>query len=180
MTFPHHLDDQAQGVAVETWVGDRDALRPLFALAEDSATELDSYLGSGRVLVARAGPDVVGHLHLVETGRAGVAEVRNMAVREDHQGRGIGRQLVQEARALLVAEGVSTMRVATAAADVGVLRYQRQGFRTCSVERDAFIAAAGDPPGLEVAGIALQDRVWLDLDLGAREITAEETPRRGR
>ncbi len=58
------------------------------------------------------------------------------------------------------------MVVATAAADIGNLRfYQRQGFRFRSVERDAFGAAAGYPPGLEIDGIALHDRVWLDLSL---------------
>ena len=55
------------------------------------------------------------------------------------------------------------MVVATAAADIGNLRfYQRQGFRFRSVERDAFGPATGYPPGLEIDGIALRDRVWLD------------------
>jgi hypothetical protein len=45
--------------------------------------------------------------------------------------------------------------------------YQRQGFRMRSIERDAFTHSGGYPPGSEVAGIALQDRVWLDLQLGA-------------
>ena len=59
------------------------------------------------------------------------------------------------------------MVVATAAADVGNLRfYQRQGFRFRSVERDAFGPGSGYPPGLEVDGIALRDRVWLDRAVG--------------
>jgi ribosomal protein S18 acetylase RimI-like enzyme len=95
-------------VAVEWYAGDRDTLRPLFELAEDSATELDSYLHSGRVLVARMGPEIVGHLQLVDTGHPGQAEVKNMAVREDRQGRGIGRRLMQAALTLLAAEGTTT------------------------------------------------------------------------
>lgn len=91
-----------------------------------------------------------------------------MAVREDLQGQGIGRQLVQAALALLAAEGVTTVRVATAAADTGNLRfYQRQGFRMRSVERDAFTEASGYPPGSETDGIPLRDRVWLDIELGS-------------
>jgi hypothetical protein len=74
----------------------------------------------------------------------------------------------QAALALLGAEGMSTVRVATAAADIDNLRfYQRQGFRMRSIERDAFTGAAGYPPGSQVAGIALRDRVWLDLKLGS-------------
>jgi hypothetical protein len=47
--------------------------------------------------------------------------------------------LIQAAVDLVVAESVTTILVATAAADIGNLRfYQRQGFRMRSVERDAF------------------------------------------
>jgi hypothetical protein len=93
-------------VRIEPYAGPRSDLRSLFELAEDSPTELDSYLHAGRVLVARSGP--VGNLRF----------------------------------------------------------YQRQGFRFRSVERDAFGPATGYPPGLEVDGIALRDRVWLDHALG--------------
>jgi len=154
------------GVAIEWHTGDRQALRSLFELAEDSATELDSYLSAGRVLVARTRSDIVGHLQLVDAGESGHAEIKNMAVHEDHQGRGLGRRLVQAALRLLAAEEVATVRVATAAADIDNLRfYQRQGFRMRSVERDVFTEANGYPPNSEVAGIMLRDRVWLDLEL---------------
>jgi len=101
----------------------------LFELAEDSRAQLDSYLDSGRVLVALHGPDVIGHLQLVETDRPGEVELKNMAVREDLQGRGVGRQLVSAALGLIPAASASAMIVATATADIGNLRfYQRQGF----------------------------------------------------
>ena len=146
-------------VAVGWYAGHRDALRPLFELAEDSPAELDSYLHAGRILVARIGPEIVGHLQLVETGQPGQAEVKNMAVREDWQGRGFGRRLMRAALTLLAAEGTTMVRVATAAADIGNLRfYQRRGFRMRSIERDVFTDSAGYPPGAEVAGIALRDR----------------------
>lgn len=150
-------------VRVETYDGPREELRGLFELAEDSAAELDSYLHAGRVLTATVGLDVVGHLQLVETDRPGQTEIKNMAVREDWQGGGIGARLVRAAVDLLAAEGGTAMLVATAAADVGNLRfYQRQGFRMRSVERDAFTPAAGYPPGTRIDGIELRDRVWLD------------------
>jgi ribosomal protein S18 acetylase RimI-like enzyme len=167
--MPRPFADGAEPpVTVEWYVGDRDALRPLFELAEDSAAELDSYLHSGRVLVARRGPQIVGHLQLTGTGQPGQAEVKNMAIREERQGQGLGRRLMEVALTLLAAEGVTTVRVATAAADTGNLRfYQRQGFRMRSVERDAFTEASGYPPGSQADGIALWDRVWLDIHLGS-------------
>ena len=150
-------------VRIETYCGSRDSLRALFELAEDSAAELDSYIDAGRVLVAVSGGEVIGHLQLTGTGDPRQSEIKNMAVRESYQGQGVGRRLVQAAVDLAAAESVTTLLVATAAADIGNLRfYQRQGFRMRSIERDAFTPATGYPPGLRIDGIELRDRVWLD------------------
>jgi GNAT superfamily N-acetyltransferase len=92
-----------------------------------------------------------------------------MAVLESHQGRGIGRALIEAALELARAEGRSSLIVATAAADIGNLRfYQRMGFRLRSIERDAFTEATGYPAGLEIDGIELRDRVWLDRSVADR------------
>jgi GNAT superfamily N-acetyltransferase len=154
-------------IRVEEYTGPRSALRSLFELAEDSASELDSYLDAGRVLVARSGADVLGHLLLVDTGRPGQVEIKNMAVQEAVQGQGVGARLVRAAVDLAAAGSAVEMLVATATAGLGVLRfYQRQGFRFRSVERDAFVPATGYPPGIEIDGIPLRDRVWLDRPVG--------------
>src|SRR5690349_24070535 len=87
----------ADDVRIETYGGSRDSLRALFELAEDSAAELDSYIDAGRVLVARSGTEVIGHLQLTGTGDPGQAEIKNMAVTESRQGQGVGRRLVQAA-----------------------------------------------------------------------------------
>jgi GNAT superfamily N-acetyltransferase len=153
-------------VRVAPHTGARAELRPLFDLAEDSPAQLDTYLNAGRVLVALRDADLVGHLQLIETGQRDAIEIKNMAVREDHQGRGIGARLVRAAVDLAGAEGRSALLVATAAADIGNLRfYQRQGFRMRSIERDAFTPATGYPPGIRIDGIDLRDRVWLDYQL---------------
>ena len=89
-----------------------------------------------------------------------------MAVREDRQGQGLSRRLMQAALALLAAEGVTTVRVATAAADIGNLRfYQRLGFRMLRIERDSFTPEGGYPAGLSVRGVPVRDRVWLEMPL---------------
>jgi ribosomal protein S18 acetylase RimI-like enzyme len=149
---------------VDWYEGEREALRPLFELAEDSPAQLDSYLDAGRVLVAVSDDgEVVGHLQLVPTDDDGTSELKNTAVRADLRGRGIGGRLVEAAAHLLRSEGTTRLVVATGAADTGNLRfYQRHGFRFLAVERDAFTEATGYPPGLAVDGIELRDRVWLD------------------
>jgi predicted N-acetyltransferase YhbS len=152
-------------IHVDSHTGPREELRPLFELAEDSRQELDGYIGEGRVLVARDGDRVVGHLQLTERDRPEELEVKNMAVEESHQGRGIGRALMEAAIAVATGEGRSVLLVSTAAADTGNLRfYQRLGFRMRSIDRDAFTAATGHD-GIVIDGIELRDRVWLDRPL---------------
>jgi GNAT superfamily N-acetyltransferase len=148
---------------IDAYTDDRAALRPLFELAEDSAQALDGYLYAGRILVARDDDTaIIGHLQLTETDDAEALELKNMAVIPERQGTGVGRELVAAALALATHEQRGRMIVATAAADIGNLRfYQRQGFRMHSIERDAFTAATGYDDEV-IDGIPLRDRVWLD------------------
>ena len=154
---------------VELYAGDRHDLRPLFELAEDSREQLDSYLNAGRVLVATVpGLGIAGHLQVVDVDHGRTFELKNMAVREDLRGSGVGRRLVESVLELLSDESAESLLVATAAADTGNLRfYQRLGFRMRSIERDAFTAATGYPVPILVDGIPLRDRVWLDRAIGS-------------
>lgn len=150
---------------IEWFEGSRDEFSALFALADDSAAAVSSYRALGRVLVASDGSTVIGHLQLVAGDSGDEAEVKSLAVREDRQGAGVGRLLVERAATACREEHCSTLLVATAAADTRVLRfYQLLGFRLLHVERDAFTPENGYPE-IVVAGIPLRDRVWLSLTL---------------
>lgn len=154
-----------EAVRIENYAGPRGQLRALFEEAEDSGSELDSYIDAGEVLVAVTDSGVVGHLQLIETA-TDTSEIKSMAVEAAHRGRGIGRTLIQAAIERTRARNHSTLAVATAAADVGNLRfYQLAGFRMHAVEHDVFTPSVGYPAGLLIDGIPLRDRVWLDLQL---------------
>jgi N-acetylglutamate synthase-like GNAT family acetyltransferase len=153
-------------VKIAWYLAERARLRGLFALAEDSPQRLEASIDQGRVLVAFDDGQVVAYLQLVESDAEDEVELRSMAVVEHAQRKGIGRALVARATAECRANGARTLRVATASADTGNLRfYQRLGFRMLRVERDAFTAADGYPDGLTIDGIPLRDRVWLTLAL---------------
>jgi GNAT superfamily N-acetyltransferase len=153
-------------VQIGWYEGDRAGLRWLFEEAEDSRVQLDSYLDAGRVLVARSGPDLVGHLQLVPSAREGEVELKSMAVVPRLRGTGVGRSLITAAIAESKAGTMRRIVVSTAAASTGNLRfYQRCGFRFLSVDRDAFTPATGYPDPILIEGIPLCDRVWLSKDL---------------
>lgn len=160
------LEAVGDALRVEWYDGARTELRSLFEEAEDSSIQLDGYLEAGRVLVARRGPAVVGHLQLVPTGVAGQVELKNMAVGSGLRGTGIGSALVARALAESTADGFRQMVVTTATADTGNLRfYQLCGFRLASIERDVFVPATGYPDPIFIDGVPLLDRVWLSQDL---------------
>jgi GNAT superfamily N-acetyltransferase len=162
------LEEPAPDVRVEPFTGDRRVeLGWSFRLAEDSESVLDRSIDDGRVWVARTGDgEVLGHLQVVEHDRGATWEILNTAVAERWQGHGIGRQLVEHATAEARRAGATRLEVATAAADIGNLRfYQRCGLRMSQVVRDRFGPETGYPDPIEIDGIPLRDQVWFDRAL---------------
>jgi ribosomal protein S18 acetylase RimI-like enzyme len=156
------------GYAITWHEGPRSELRGLFELADDSGEQLDAYIDLGRVLVAADDlGEIVGHLQLIATGESGVLEIKNVAVSEDHQGRGIGRSLVERAVEVSRAEGATALTVITAMADIGNLRfYQRCGFRATAIDSDAFTPETGYPADLTADGIPVRDAIRFSMSLG--------------
>jgi ribosomal protein S18 acetylase RimI-like enzyme len=163
---PNLPDNPDTAWKIEWYDGPRQALRPLFELADDSPKQIDSYLEAGRILVARADGAVIGHALLVAGEQADEVDLRSIAVLDRFQGRGIGRALIRQAVAACRADRVRTVTVTTASADIDNIRfYQRCGFRVLAVERDMFTEDNGYPPGLSANGIAVRDGITFDLAL---------------
>jgi GNAT superfamily N-acetyltransferase len=150
-------------VSIEPFRGRRTALLPFFEQADDSPSQIRSYIDLGEVLVASLDGRIIGHLQLIAAAAA-EWEIRSMAVVTEERGRGVGRTLVATALDQAFSAGATRVRVATATADIGNLRfYQRLGFRMERIERDAFREELGYP-NLKINDIPLRDRVWLSID----------------
>lgn len=150
-------------VSVESFLGSRLELLPLFEQADDSPTEINSYIELGEVLVARRAQCIIGHIQLIANGID--REIKSVAVIEHQRGQGVGAALVRAALDRAFSAGVSRVLVATATADIENLRfYQRLGFRMDRVERNAFSIDRGYP-SLEVEGISICDQVWLSINV---------------
>ena len=152
-------------LTIQRFDGPRSQLRALFELADDSPTEIDRYIETGEVLVARRRAEVVGHVQVI---RYGVQwEIKSIAVAGQEQHRGIGTALVRSVLQRAVLEGCIRVVVGTATADIDNLRfYQRLGFRMDRIERDAFSRDRGYTH-LDVDGIPLRDRVWFSFDVSS-------------
>jgi N-acetylglutamate synthase-like GNAT family acetyltransferase len=154
---------------VELYDGDRRQLASLFALADDSPSQISSYLACGEVFVVREASVILGHAQLTVTDDPTTSELKSLAVQTAWRRRGIGAALLAAAVSHSCARGARRLLVATATADIDNLRfYQRRGFRMLRIERDVFDGARGYPDGFLVEGIPLRDQLWLELDLQAR------------
>jgi ribosomal protein S18 acetylase RimI-like enzyme len=149
---------------IELYEGPREALAWLFAEADDSESQIASYIDLGDVFVAARGGRIVGHAQVVET-EAGAFELKSLAVEEHSRSQGIGSALVQAALAHCRGRDARLLVVATAAASIEALKfYQRQGFRISRVIRDFYVPERGYRP-IELNGIPLLDEVILDIAL---------------
>ena len=149
---------------VEEYAGPHRDLIDSFREAEDSETLLKAYVDLGRVWVARGeAGEILGHLQVIDEDDGSAWEVKNTAVVPEARGRGIGRLMLQRAVDEARAAGVRRVVLATAAADVGALRfYQRCGFRMTRIVPDAFGPHTGYLEPIEIDGIPMRDQVWFE------------------
>jgi N-acetylglutamate synthase-like GNAT family acetyltransferase len=144
---------------------ERDALLPLFRLADDSERQIRAYCQRGTLYVARRAGEAAGLLLTIRSGDT--AEVMSVAVAERFRRQRVGTRLVVAALDDLRRAAVRRVTVATATCSHDVMAfYQKRGFRMSWVEPDFFTEARGYSAGLAENGIPVRDRLWLTLDLG--------------
>src|SRR4051812_37869710 len=115
---------------ISLYEGPREALARLFAEADDSESEIASYMDLGEILVARRDGEIVGQALVVETDKPEVFELKSLSVYEECRSQGIGGALVRAAISRCRERRAQLLLVATAAASIQALQfYQRQGFR---------------------------------------------------
>jgi GNAT superfamily N-acetyltransferase len=135
---------------------------PTLLLADDVA---EAYIDEGDLWVADGGGGVV---LTVAAHEPGTVELRNVAVRQDRQGEGLGLAMVTALFAELRTQGWRRAIVGTGTADPRTyVFYQRCGFRPHHVERDVFTPEKGyDPEQLrEPNGLTHLDMLWFDVEL---------------
>ncbi|MFD0768477.1 GNAT family N-acetyltransferase [Bacillus sp. CGMCC 1.60114] len=135
----------------------------LLLLADPSKRQLQSYLQRGMIYVAKRNEHVVGTYILLET-RPNTMEIMNIAVCEQEQGKGIGKQLLQHAVTVAKKQNMRTLEIGTGNSSVSQLSlYQKCGFRIFSIDFDYFSKHYEEE--IIENGIVCRDMIRLMMDL---------------
>jgi len=133
-------------VTTQIYEGDRGALLPLFRLADESDSQIESYYLLGTVVAAYEGTSVVGLAHLFDD--VGYTELVSLAVRPERQRRGIGTRLIGAAIDYCRANKMGRLIVGTGAwENDNIDFYLRRGFQIFNVNRGFFTPEKGYAEG---------------------------------
>lgn len=148
---------------------ERNAYLPLFRLADDSEEMIRGYYLSGELYGLMDEETGAPHgevLVLPVAGEAGTAELKSVAISDERQGQGLGKQMITQVLERLRASGVRRVLVGTSNASLDALAfYQKVGFRLWRIERDYFSAEKGYGPECVEDGIPVRDMIWLERAL---------------
>lgn len=134
----------------------------LLLLADPSKTLVDEYVARGVCYLAYIGDELVGEFVLIHT-HPRTIEIVNIAVAEQHQGRGIGKALVRHAIEEAKRLNAASIEIGTGNTSLLQLRlYQQCGFRITGVDQDFFVRNYEEE--IFEDGLQCRDMIRLRLD----------------
>lgn len=111
----------------------------LLLLADPSRELVEAYITEGECYVAEENGEKIGVFVIVELSAIAM-EIKNIAVCEDRQGQGIGKQLLAAAIRVATSKGYEQVEIGTGNSSIGQLAlYQKCGFRISSVIPNFFV-----------------------------------------
>lgn len=135
----------------------------LLLLADPSPKIVEDYITRGECFLAESNQQIIGVYVLLPT-RPNTVELVNLAVVEDQQSRGIGKQLVIDAIQTARLKGYKTIEIGTGNSSIGQLAlYQKCGFRIIGVDINFFVRYY--PEEIFENGIQCRDMIRLSQDL---------------
>ena len=150
------------GIVIER-ISKEIAPKSLLLLADPSERQINSYLQRGLIYAMKEEEKVIGVYVLLQT-RPRAMEIMNIAVLEELQGQGIGRQLLQHAIITAKEYHMHTLEVGTGNSSVSQLAlYQKCGFRIFSIDFDYFSKHYEEE--IIENGIVCRDMIRLTMEL---------------
>lgn len=135
----------------------------LMLLADPSLSKVREYTDSGQCYIAKYKDETIGVIVLKAT-HPDTIEIVNIAVREDFQGKGIGKKLLQYAIHTAKDQHAKTLEIGTGNSSIHqLLLYQKCGFRITDIERDYFTREYEEE--IYENGIQCRDMIRLSMEL---------------
>lgn len=135
----------------------------LLLLADPSEEMIRAYTKAGTVITAFMEEQPVGVYVLVDHGH-GLLELKNIAVSESFQGRGIGKRILAHAVETATETGAKRLEVGTGNSSTGQLAfYENAGFRRVRVDEGFFLRNYDEP--IYENGMQCTDMIFLSQDL---------------
>jgi ribosomal protein S18 acetylase RimI-like enzyme len=138
----------------------------LLLLADPSVKMMGKYIFASSVYVAVLAEQIVGILVLFPIDKT-LIEIKNIAVLETHQGKGIGKKMLAFAFSEAKEKGFQDIQIGTANSSIGQLvLYQKMGFEMNHILKSFFTDNYPEP--MYENGILVRDMVVLKKALGLR------------
>jgi ribosomal protein S18 acetylase RimI-like enzyme len=135
----------------------------LLLLADPSVKMVEKYIFASSVYVAVLAEQIVGVLSLFSIDK-NLIEIKNIAVLETHQGKGIGKKLLAFAFSEAKEKGFQDIQIGTANSSIGQLAlYQKMGFEMDHIIKSFF--TDNYPETMYENGILVRDMVVLKRTL---------------
>ncbi len=137
----------------------------LLLLADETIEAIEKYIYDSEVYIVRENEcqDVIGVFVLYKIGGTEI-EIKNIAVSEEHQGKGIGSYLLNEIKQMAIQSGVKNIIVGTPGGSIRQIHfYERNGFKRYAVKKDFFIENYTEP--IVENGTRLKDMVMLKIEV---------------
>lgn len=117
----------------------------LLLLADPSKELVDKYLENSDLYLAKINDIVVGVIALFPISDDSV-EIKNIAVKQEYQGKGIGSYLINQAVQITKLNGKKSICIGTANSSISQLYiYQKNGFEISSIIQNFFINNYSEP-----------------------------------
>jgi ribosomal protein S18 acetylase RimI-like enzyme len=135
----------------------------LLLIADECAEIVSKYLYDGELYsVYNEEHETIGVILMIKKARD-IAEIKNIAVKPIHQGKGYGKAILQIICNMYKEKGYRSIQVGTANSSIeNLIFYQKAGFRIIDVKRDFFAAY---PEPIFENGIRALDMVMLEKTL---------------
>ena len=135
----------------------------LLLLADPSEKMIQNYLKQGDCFVGEIEGEIIG-VFVLSQREPNIVEIMNIAVDEEYQGKGIGKQLIHHVIKSAKEEAYQIIEVGTGNSSIGQLAlYQKCGFRIVDIDRDFFVRNYSE--AIYENGIHCRDMIRLAKEL---------------